>query len=57
MNRRAFRRNPHRAPPLPPSEFISVAVQSVLAALRDGAVLVAVILVLFLANLPATFIR
>ncbi|MBI4422283.1 MAG: efflux RND transporter permease subunit [Elusimicrobia bacterium] len=38
------------------AEFISVAVHNVMAALRDGALLVAVILILFLANLPATVI-
>ncbi len=38
------------------SDFISVAVRNVSVALRDGAFLVAVILLLFLMNLRATFI-
>ncbi|WP_257455268.1 efflux RND transporter permease subunit [Archangium lipolyticum] len=38
------------------SDFISVAVHNVSVALRDGAILVAVILLVFLMNLRATFI-
>jgi len=38
------------------SDFISVAVRNVSVALRDGAILVAVILLVFLMNLRATFI-
>jgi CzcA family heavy metal efflux pump len=38
------------------ADFIQVAVQNVIAALRDGALLVAVIVVLFLANLRAAAI-
>lgn len=46
FNRRLFRQ----------SEFISVAVENVFHALRDGAILVVVIMVLFLANFRASFI-
>jgi CzcA family heavy metal efflux pump len=46
VNRKIFRQ----------SDFISVAVQNVSTALRDGAILVSVILLLFLMNLRATFI-
>lgn len=38
------------------ADFISVAIENVTAALRDGAILVAVILLVFLMNLRATFI-
>lgn len=46
INRKIFRQ----------SDFISVAVENVAEALRDGAILVAIILVIFLMNARATFI-